>query len=273
MNSIGQQIIELPVWPKGAPQDNGITVDEKTQANGHIEFSKEARIFVYLPADSVNTGKSVLICPGGGYHILAMQHEGHDVAKWLASQGVAAFVLKYRMPNQHSDIPLSDAKEAMRIIRGYSKEWKIDSAKVGVCGFSAGGHLASTLETHSDKDTRPNFGILFYPVVSMKDSITHQGSKKALLGDHPTEQMISLFSNENMVTSNTPPTLFLLADDDKAVIPENSILLYRALKQNKIKASLHVFPIGGHGFGFRESYKYHQQIKAIISDWIKDVVK
>lgn len=270
---MGQQAVEMPLWTNGAPETNGIVKDEATNAIGHIEFSKEAKIYIYLPEKSKNTGKAILICPGGGYRILAMQHEGHDVAKWLASQGIAGIVLKYRMPNLHAEIPLSDAKEAMRMIRQHSKDWGIESNKVGVCGFSAGGHLASTLATHADSTTRPNFAILFYPVISMKDSITHLGSRNALLGNHPTEKMIDVFSNENAVSRQTPPTLLLLADDDKAVIPENSILFYQALKRNKVPAAMHVFPSGSHGFGFRTSYTYHEQLKSIILDWLPKAVK
>jgi len=269
INSMSQSFVDLPVWPTGPLQNNGITENEITTKEGYIQNSKEARLYVYLPSKNEDNRKVVLICPGGGYRNLAINHEGHDVAKWFVSQGVVAVILKYRMPNHHSDIPLSDAKEAMKIIRRHSVDWNIDTTKVGVCGFSAGGHLASTLSTHADDATRPNFSILFYPVISLKDSICHRGSRDALLDKNDDIAQINYFSNETQVTDKTPPTLFILADNDKAVVPENSILFYQALKKHQIAASMHIFPKGGHGFGFRSSYPYHEQIKLIISDWMK----
>ncbi len=263
-----QKTFDLPVWPNGAPESNELAAEEKVTPEGHVQNSKEAILHVFLPEKTINTGKTVLICPGGGYSVLAMMHEGYDVAKWLNSKGIAAIVLKYRMPNHHSNIPLSDAKQAMSIIRAHAAEWEIDSTKIGVCGFSAGGHLASTLLTKADNATRPNFGILFYPVVSMKNGITHGGSRNQLLVNPTDSTQINMYSGELHVSATTPPTLFILADDDKAVIPENSVLLYQAFKKNKVAASMHIFPSGGHGFGFRASYKYHNDILLLISDWI-----
>lgn len=268
-----QAPLEMAVWPNGAPIANGITVEEKVSPEGRVQNSKEAKLYVYPADKALNTHQAVLICPGGAYSILAINHEGHDVARWLASKGVTGIVLKYRMPNHHSQVPLSDAQEAMNIIRGHAREWAIDSSKVGVCGFSAGGHLASTLSTKAISSARPNFSILFYPVISLQDGITHKGSRENLLEDNTDKNLVDKFSNEKHVDAQTPATLLLLADDDKAVVPENSILYYSALKNSHIAASMHIFPSGGHGFGFRTSYKYHENIKAIISDWLAGLSK
>lgn len=272
LNANSQSYIDLPVWPNGAKQDNGLVAEETTTPDGSIAGSKEARMYVYLPEQNAGAKrKAVLVCPGGGYSHLAIKHEGHDVARWLNTQGVVAVVLKYRMPNHHSEIPLSDASEAMRIIRRHAAEWNIDTLQVGVCGFSAGGHLASTLSTHADASALPNFAILFYPVISMKDGVCHQGSRNNLLQDIKNADQLTLYSNELQVSKSTPPTLLILADNDKSVIPENSILYYQALKKNGIAASMSVFPTGGHGFGFRTNYKYHEPMKQVFSDWLKVV--
>jgi len=264
-----QEPLDLPVWKNGAPDSNGIEAPESFTKEGHALNSKEARVYVYLPTKSDTSTPAVLICPGGGYARQAMVHEGHDVAKWLNSNGIAAVVLKYRLPNGHTDIPLEDAQEAMRMIRSNAKEWNISPDKVGVCGFSAGGHLASTLGTHFNTDSRPDFMILFYPVISMKKEITHGGSRSNLLGKKPDKKSEKLFSNEDQVTKLTPPTLLILSDDDKTVPTVNSTLFYNSLKSNNIPATLYIFPSGGHGFGFRTSFYYHEQMTLLLRDWLR----
>lgn len=226
-------------------------------------------ITVYPAFSEKNEGKAILICPGGGYSHLAMQHEGYDFASWLAENGVTAIVLKYRMPKQDFQIPLSDAKKAMIIIRENAEKWNIEPNKVGVMGFSAGGHLASTLLTHFDPDSRPDFGVLFYPVITMEDRYTHQGSKNNLLGASPDKELVENFSNEKQVKPNTPSVLLFHSDDDKAVPVENSLLFYEALRKNNIPASIHVFPTGGHGWGFRSDFDYHELMKDILLNWIE----
>lgn len=264
-----QQPLELPVWKNGAPDSNEIQAAESFTKEGHALNSKEAIMYVYLPQKCDSSIAAVLICPGGGYGRQAMVHEGHDVAKWLNSKGVAAIVLKYRLPNGHPAIPLEDAQEAMRSIRRHANEWKINPKKVGVCGFSAGGHLASTLGTHFDVSSRPDFMILFYPVVSMKPGVTHSGSRQNLIGKEPASDLEKLYSNEEQVTSQTPPTFLILSDDDKAVPPINSTQFYNALKTNGVPASMHIFPTGGHGFGFRSTFTYHELMKQLLWDWIQ----
>ncbi|SNR31035.1 alpha/beta hydrolase [Lutibacter flavus] len=218
---------------------------------------------IFLPNKEISNGTSVVICPGGGYGHLAINKEGFKVAKWFNSLGVTAFVLKYRMP---SDIimkdktvgPLQDVQEAMRFVRRKAKKWNIDANKIGIMGFSAGGHLAATLSTHYNdvvyevKDTtsaKPNFSILIYPVISMMDGVTHNGSKTNLLGESPSESLIIKYSNEKQVNSETPKTFLIHATDDGSVPVENSINYYLALKENKVSAEIHIYQNGGHGFG------------------------
>lgn len=269
MPAYTQEIREIPLWPQGAPTSNGILLAETApDEKGRIQNISEATLFVYLPKSETTTGKALLICPGGGYRLESIRSEGHQFAQWLAEQGIASFVLKYRLPNGQHAIPLSDAKQAMCLIRQQAASWGVDSEKIGVAGFSAGGHLASSLLTHFDENSKPNFGVLFYPVISMSDSLTHLGSKTHLLGKHYTDEELRYYSTDLQVSSNTPPCLLLLSDDDKTVSPLNSIYFYAALKQHKVPASMHIFPSGGHGWGYKDSFSYHRQMKSILLDWI-----
>lgn len=266
--AFAQSPIDIKVWKNGAPDNNGLDAPESISKEGHALNSREARMYVYLPQKCDSATAAVLICPGGGYGRQAMVHEGHDVAKWLNSKGIAGIVLKYRLPNGHTNIPLQDAQEAMRVIRDNAKTWNIKPDKVGVCGFSAGGHLASTLGTHFDASCRPDFMILYYPVISMKPGITHNGSRSNLLGKNPDSAAEKLFSNEEQITKQTPPTLLILSDDDKAVPPLNSTLFYNSLKSNNIPATMYIFPSGGHGFGFRSTFAYHDVMTQLLADWL-----
>jgi acetyl esterase/lipase len=265
-----QAFTEIPVWPHGATESNGITEPE-TEKNGRISHISTASMKIF-PADKLkNTGIALLICPGGGYALEAAEHEGYQFASWYAAHGITAIVLKYRLPNKHHEIPLKDAQEAMCILRKNAAQWGIHPQKIGVSGFSAGGHLASTLLTHFNAASRPDFGILFYPVISMKDSITHHGSRKNLIGDNCDEELIRIYSNEDQVKKDTPSTLLLLSDDDKTVVPENSTLFYNALKANNIPSSLYIFPEGKHGWGFNKTFKYHEEMKKQVLDWIEKI--
>ncbi|MDR2626553.1 MAG: alpha/beta hydrolase [Dysgonamonadaceae bacterium] len=265
-----QTFTEIPVWPDGAPESNGIT-EAETEKDGNIGHISTASMKIFPADKSKNTGLAVLICPGGGYSREAARHEGSQFAAWYASHGITGIVLKYRLPNKHHEIPLKDAQEAMRILRKDAAQWGIHPQKIGVSGFSAGGHLASTLLTHFDADCRPAFGILFYPVISMKEFITHHGSRKNLIGDKYNEDLIRTYSNEDQVKKDTPPTLLLLSDDDTSVIPENSTLFYNSLKANKIPATLYIFPEGKHGWGFNKTFKYHEEMKQLVLDWIDKI--
>ncbi len=257
----------LPIWTKEIP--NRVETDEKEVKDAkeilRFRWVQEPILEVFLPAKRSATGKAMLIFPGGGYQFLAYDWEGTDVAKFLNAKGVAAIVVKSRLPNSKSlteayKVPLQDAQRAMRITRANATKWNINSDEIGVIGFSAGGHLASTLGTHYNEivyakqdsideiSARPDFMALLYPVITMKAQ-THQGSKNSLLGKNPSEEKVKAFSNETQVTTNTPPTFLVHATDDTVVPVENSLLFYAALKANKVPATLFVYPKGGHGFG------------------------
>jgi acetyl esterase/lipase len=283
--SIAQNREVIDLWPEGVPESNGITQPE-TNDDGRTANVSVPSMTVYQANPSKNTCVAILICPGGGYARLAMTHEGTQFGEWLSENGITAFVLKYRMPNKHPDIPLKDAQQAMRIIRSRAGQWGINPSKIGVSGFSAGGHLASTLGTHFDSgkpapqteapslssfSCRPDFLILFYPVISMQEDVTHAGSRENLLGDGYKRDLVNNYSNERQVTKDTPPTLIFLSDDDKAVIPQNSFSFYAALKANNVPASLHIFPEGGHGWGFRNTFRYHEVWKGLYMDWLKHI--
>lgn len=220
-------------------------------------------ITIYTPNKISANGTSVIVFPGGGYSHLSMNKEGKKIAKWFNSLGITAFVLKYRMPSDEimkdkSIGPLQDAQEAVRMVRRNAKKWNLDSNKIGVIGFSAGGHLAATLSTRYEEKTyestdntssKPNFALLVYPVVSMNTTITNKGSKEKLLGLNPSQELTDKFSSELHVNSTTPPTFIVHASDDKSVPVENSINYYLALKNRKIQTEMHIYEKGGHGFG------------------------
>ncbi|KAA6327682.1 Acetylxylan esterase [termite gut metagenome] len=261
-----QQPIELPLWSKGAPNSNG-QVNEKQQ----VENDKVNNITVYL--SSKPNGMAIIMCPGGGYSGLAINHEGHDMAAWFNTQGITYIVLKYRMPNGHHEVPLSDAEQAIRIVRQHAGEWNVNSNRIGIMGASAGGHLASTLATHyTSKETRPDFQILLYPVITMKAS-THGGSRTNLLGKNPSEELETKYSNELQVTENTPQAFITFSSDDSAVPAANSINYYTALLKYKVPVSLHAYPVGGHGWGFRDDFLYKRQWTEELEKWLRTGLK
>ena len=264
---ISAQIREIPLWktiPGAIPASDykeELRVDEHGNPTG-ISKVTEPTLKIFLADNKNIKNAAVIICPGGGYAHLSNEKEGDNVAVWLNSIGVSAFVLKYRLP---SDMimedktvgPLQDAQEAMRIVRRHADEWNLDATKIGVLGFSAGGHLASTLSTHYNDtvyktndniSSRPDFSILIYPVISMDETTTHKVSKENLLGEKPSNELIAKFSNEKQVDSNTPTTFLVHATDDKSVVVENSFTYYLALKRHNVPAEMHVYETGGHGF-------------------------
>lgn len=250
-STFSQEVIKL--FPDGVKESNGIVVPETYRDSTFLMKISEPRMTVFMPKKVKPNGTAVLICPGGGYGGVSFIYEGNDIAKWFNSLGISAFVLYYRMPKGNSSIPLLDAQTALAIIHKRAKEWGINSAKIGIMGFSAGGHLASTVGTHfKTPEQRPAFVILGYPVVSMRQEITHAGSRNNLLGKNPSEELVNLYSNELQVTRQTPPTYIVHAKDDKLVPMENSIRLYKALKEQKVEAKLDTFAIGGHGFGMKK---------------------
>jgi acetyl esterase/lipase len=277
------QDITLKVWPNGASNDNGMKQPEEKYDGVRVRNVSEAEMYVYLPEKAINTGAAVVICPGGGYWIEAMDHEGYQIAEWLKSKGIAGIVLKYRLPYGHHEIPSGDARQAIRIVRANAEKWGISPDKIGIAGSSAGGHLASTAGTVFDKgnpsgstpeekmSSRPDFMLLLYPVISFDESVGHMGSRKNLIGEGNDWNLARKYSNERNVTAETPPTFLILADDDKTVIPENSIRFYLALKENKIPAEMHIFQQGGHGFGITKKNQPADQWPDLFYNWLKAI--
>jgi acetyl esterase/lipase len=241
----------IPLWPKGMPG-----------AKGNDPNLDNPTLTVWLSRPEAATGAAVVVCPGGGYGMLAVDHEGKQVAEWLNSLGVAAFVLKYRLgPRYHHPAMLQDAGRAIRLVRAEGKQWGVDPNRIAILGFSAGGHLASTAGTHfeagkADSDdpiervsSRPDRMILVYPVIALATPFGHTGSKRNLLGDNPSEDLVRSLSNETQVSSKTPPTFLAHTNEDTGVPPENSLLFAMALRKAKVPLELHIFEKGPHGLG------------------------
>jgi acetyl esterase/lipase len=256
------------LWPKGAPG-----------AMGEADADKPT-LTVYLPPEDRATGTAVVVCPGGGYGGLALDHEGKQPAEWLNHLGVAAFILKYRVAPYRHPAPLQDAQRALRTVRARAREWHIDPQRIGIWGFSAGGHLASTAGTHFDDGKpnaddpvervgcRPDFLILCYPVITMMGPPTHGGSRHNLLGDHPDEALVENLSNDRQVTARTPPTFLFHTDADKGVLPENSVLFYLALRKAGVPAELHIYANGPHGVGLAPKDPVLSSWPDRLRDWL-----
>ncbi len=267
-----QNTFELPLWPAGAPNSNGLTGTEEDLEGGRVANVIKPSITVYK-ADKPN-GIAIIMCPGGGYARLAMNHEGHDMAPWLNAQGITYIVLKYRMPNGHYEVPLSDAEQAIRLVRQHAKEWNIRPDRIGIMGASAGGHLAASLATlYSSNETRPDFQILFYPVISMVPGVTHGGSRQNLLGNNPSQELEDKYTLEKQVNAHTPQAFIMLSADDGAVPPANGIHYFEALLQHQVPATLHVYPTGGHGWGFRDAFTYKRQWTGELEKWLREGLK
>lgn len=265
---LSQNIIKL--WPKEIPnhqESSEVEIQEKGDLLW-IENVQEPTLEVFLPSKDRANGMAVVLCPGGGYAGLSYEHEGTDVAKLLNSEGYAAFVLKYRLPQSKSVIlshkaPVQDAQRALRMVRAYSNKWGIDKNQIGIMGFSAGGHLASTLAVHyKDKhyanidsvdalSAKPNFIVLIYPVITMNKGYTHQGSRANLLGEKSDQKLVAYFSNELYVNKSTAPVFIIHSSDDAAVPVKNSLLFYEALQKENINSEIHIYESGGHGYGLK----------------------
>lgn len=258
------------LWPEGAPGALGTEPVDKP------------KITVYRAPETTATGTAVVVCPGGGYGVVAADHEGKQIAEWLNSLGVSAFVLQYRLgPRYHHPAPLQDAQRAVRIVRARGKDWGVDPTRVGILGFSAGGHLTSTAATHFDAgqadaadpvervSSRPDFAVLAYPVISLVDPVAHKGSRRNLLGETPDPALVELLSNERQVTAQTPPTFLFHTADDGAVPVANSLLFFEALKQAGVPAELHVFAHGRHGVGLATDDPALSQWPKLCALWLK----
>jgi len=254
-----------------------------------IQKVQKPTLEIFLPSKQNANGIAVLILPGGGYSGVAYDWEGTDYAKWLNSKGIAAFVLKYRMPQAKSVVtsykaPIQDAQRAVRYIRYHSVKFNIEKSKIGVIGSSAGGHLASTLGTHFENDyyitkdkidnasTRPDFMMLIYPVISMKNTITHLGSRNSLLGKNASEDLVQQFSNELQISKNTPRTFIVHSGNDRTVPVENSLLFYNALLKNNVATTMHIFPNGGHGYSMGKSRNSAPDWTSLAEDWLASII-
>lgn len=262
------QTATLRIWDNAtAPHTNGITAPQSEPEVNRIADTSDAELYIF-PADPARaTGEAVVICPGGGYVRLAMDYEGYQMAQWYAANGITAAVLKYRMPNHHPEVPLEDAEQALRIMKGTVPGAEAYAcSRVGIMGSSAGGHLAAMTSTMGA--VRPDFSLLFYPVITATPGQGHQGSFDNLLPERNGE-LDARYSLHNRVTEQTPPALLLLSDDDGAVPPVNSLLYYNALKEYGIEASMHIYPTGGHGWGIRDSFRYKAQWQQAVLDWLE----
>lgn len=277
----------IKLWPAGVPNSKpDPSYKPQIDSNQYWTWEKDIKnpTLGYYPAPAAKSiGTAVIICPGGGYSVLAIKHEGSKVAKWLNTIGVTAFVLKYRLPDTAIMInktigPLQDAQRAMRIVRRHAKQWHINPNRIGIMGFSAGGHVASTLSTHYDQvvykvvdstSARPDFSILIYPVISMEAKITHMGSRINLLGRHPSPALVRLYSNELQVNKDTPPAFLVQAMDDNVVPVQNSIDYALALRKYKIPCELHLYERGGHGFGLGRNHDTESSWPEACARWLK----
>jgi len=265
----------IPLYPNGIPNSKPAPATYKESiVNGGASKVTDPELTPYLPEKGKANGTAVIVCPGGGYVHLSMVKEGADIAKRFNSIGVTAFVLKYRLPSDSimkdkTIGPLQDAQRAIQMVRERAAEWGINPAKVGIIGFSAGGHLASTAATHFDKvvienknntSVRPDFALLIYPVITFGD-LAHRGSQVALTGKDASPELINLYSNEKQVTANTPPCFLVQAEDDRTVPVQNSLMFYDALLKNHVKAEMHIYQAGGHGFGLNN--------KTTKDDWFE----
>ena len=237
-----------------------------------VKLSTGAEMTVYLPDADKATGRAVVDCPGGGYSHLSMDNEGHNWASFYNDLGIAYAVLKYRMPKGDRNIPLSDVYEAIGTFKENAEKWHVNPNDIGIQGFSAGGHLASAVSTHAPAELRPKFSVLFYPVISMDERVTHKGSCVGFLGDSRSdEDLVKEWSSHEAVDSLTPPAIIILASDDRAVPPlTNGLEYYSALRKAGKKAAFFAYPSGGHGFGFRDTWKYHNQMLKELEIWLKE---
>lgn len=277
----------LPLWKDSIPNQR-ITSEQERSARTDIlrlENVQKPTLTCFFPSDSMNTRKAVIICPGGGYRSLSFEMEGTDVAQWLKDKGINVFVLKYRLPTSKSLIiphkaPIQDLQRAIRLVRSKAEAWNISENNIGVMGFSAGGHLASTLgvhyntETYSHRDVldslhaRPNFMALIYPVINMDAQFAHKGSVNNLLGQELSEALLKYYSNEKHIDALTPPTFLVHATDDQGVSVENSLKAYKNLKKANVPVEMHIFKEGGHGFGMALKDKHLSSWLDLLYQWI-----
>lgn len=269
----------LPLWPEGVPGAKDIG-EEKHQDGGRISNVSNPTLTIYRPAIDRPNGTAVVICPGGGYGMVSNEREGVQFANWLSTLGVTSFVLKYRMAEFGHPAPLQDVTRAVRLVRSRAAEFHVNPSRIGVMGSSAGGHLAATAgtlfdhaggKTGADLDkvsARPDFLILMYPVITMYDPVAHAGSRKNLIGANPGQELMDLMSTEKQVTGNTPPTLIIHTQEDKAVPVDNALLFFQALTKAKVPAEMYVFEHGSHGMGMKPEFGTASNWPKRAEEWL-----
>ncbi len=273
----------FPLYNGTVPNNKPCAKQEVSPAEGRVQGILQPTLTAYFPAVKDSLKTVVIVCPGGGYARLAIQHEGYQVAEALNKKGITAFVLKYRNPidaecfENREIVAFQDAQQAIKMVRDRAIEWDINPEKVGIMGFSAGGHLASTAATHfkttviqniENTNLKPDFAILAYPVISFSDSLAHKGSRDNMLGKNASIEKINLYSNELQITPETPPTFLMHAADDKSVVVQNSLVFYSALLKNKVPAEIHLFQKGGHGFGLNNKLEQVDWLQNVFA-WLK----
>ena len=262
----------IVIWDNNkAPHSNGLEGEAYEKDPYRLVNTTKAVLYVYNADPAKATGQAVVICPGGGYAKLSMDQEGYLMAQWLAKNGIAAFVLEYRLPNGHKEVPLEDTVEAIRIVRKKAKKWNLDPEKVGVMGFSAGGHLAASVSNLPEVKDRPNFSILFYPVLTANDFTSHKGSFRNLLGKKHSEGEADEWAMDKVASETTPPTILILSDDDTTVPAAGAAMYYAALRYNGVKASMYVFPTGGHGWGNYDTFSYQKEWQHLLLRWLNEL--
>ena len=262
----------IVIWDNNkAPHSNGLEGEAYESQPYRLVNTTKAVLYVYNADPAKATGQAVVICPGGGYAKLSMDQEGYLMAQWLAKNGIAAFVLEYRLPNAHKEVPLEDAVEAIRVVRKKAKKFNIDPSKVGIMGFSAGGHLAASASNIPAVKDRPNFSILFYPVVIANHYTSHVGSFRNLLGKGFNQADADEFSMEKLASENTPPTILLLSDDDATVPAAGAAMYYASLRYHGVRAAMYVFPEGKHGWGNYDKFSYQKEWQHLLLRWLNEL--
>ena len=256
--------ITLKLWPDGAPDSNGLSGEERVMPGGRIGNISDPELLVF-PAQEPN-GQAVIMCPGGGYGYVAAQHEGTDMAGWFNSQGITFAVLKYRMPNGHCDVPLTDAQRAITLMRSHAEEWGF--TKLGIMGGSAGGQLASSASVHYTPKTRPDFQILLYPLITFVGRVT-PGGRNLLFDMYPDDEQVYYYCNEEHVTPDCPPAFIVHCEDDPTVPVSDSQTYAQKLEENGVPVTLLIYPDGGHGWGFKDSFPHKEEWTSALALWLK----
>lgn len=277
------QVVPLypDLFPKGVPADKR---EESIDVRGIINNIHNPTLTIYRPYAPMSSGAGVIVCPGGGYGVLAIDHEGEQIARWLCTIGVTAFVLKYRLPPHYPHpTPLQDAQRAIRLVRSCAESWGVKADRIGILGFSAGGHLASTAATHFDagkvdspeaaerQNCRPDFAVLCYPVICFSKPYCHTGSRSSLIGSNASRELVDSLSSELQVSAHTPPTFVFHSQDDKSVDPRNSIEFYLACLAHGVPAEMHLFPSGGHGYGMGNRGTSESQWPDLCARWMAHI--